>query len=310
MKKIALLFPGQGAQYVGMGRDLYEASPAAKEIFESAAALMGGDFLTTLFEGPEEALKRTDVTQVAIYTVSLAAFAALKEKNPKLDVVAAGGLSLGEYAALTAAGVLSFSEGLKLVRSRSLFMQEAAEASPGAMAAVLQLDGAVVKEICAKFEKVYVANFNCPGQIVISGSPAGVEEASKALSEAGARRVLPLAVGGAFHSPFMEPAREKLLPLLKETAWQKPCFPVVSNVLGAIYPEDASMPELLGRQIVESVLWEEDFRAILNLKPELCLEVGPGNVLSGLAKKIYRDVPCLTAGRFEEITSISQNDLI
>lgn len=310
MKKIALLFPGQGAQYVGMGRDLYEASPAAKEIFESAAALMGGDFLTTLFEGPEEALKRTDVTQVAIYTVSLAAFAALKEKNPKLDVVAAGGLSLGEYAALTAAGVLSFSEGLKLVRSRSLFMQEAAEASPGAMAAVLQLDGAVVKEICAKFEKVYVANFNCPGQIVISGSPAGVGEASKALSEAGARRVLPLAVGGAFHSPFMEPAREKLLPLLKETAWQKPCFPVVSNVLGAIYPEDASMPELLGRQIVESVLWEEDFCAILNLKPELCLEVGPGNVLSGLAKKISREVPCLTAGRIEEITSISQNDLI
>lgn len=310
MKKIALLFPGQGAQYVGMGSDLYESSPAAKEVFDSAAALMGGDFLKTLFEGPEEALKRTDVTQVAVYTVSLAALAALREKKPELSVVAAGGLSLGEYAALTAAGVLSFAEGLKLVRSRSLFMQEAAEKEPGAMAAVLQLDGAVVKEICAKYEKVYVANFNCPGQIVISGSPAGVEEASKALLEAGARRVLPLAVGGAFHSPFMEPAREKLLPLLIETKWGAMNFPVVSNVLGAVYPEDASLPEMLGRQIVESVLWEEDFKAILNFAPDLCLELGPGNVLCGLAKKISREALCKTAGKFEEITSILENDLV
>lgn len=310
MKSIALLFPGQGAQFVGMGKDLYESSPAAKEIFSSAAALMGEDFLPTLFEGPEEALKRTDVTQVAIYTVSLAAFAALREQVPELKIAAAGGLSLGEYSALTAAGVLSFEEGLKLVRSRSLFMQEAAEAAPGAMAAVLQLDGAVVKEICAKFEKVYVANFNCPGQIVISGSPAGVEAASKALAEAGARRVLPLAVGGAFHSPFMEPAREKLLPLLKETSFRKPLFPVVSNVLGAFYPEDADFAALLGRQIVESVLWEEDFKAILSLGPELSLECGPGGVLCGLAKKISREAVCRPAGRLEEITSISRDDLV
>ncbi len=304
MTKTALLFPGQGAQYVGMGKDLFENSPAAKNIFDKASALMGEGFLKTVFEGPEEDLKRTDVTQVAIYTVSLAAFAALKEKKPDLEIVAAGGLSLGEYSALTAAGVLSFEEGLELVRSRSLFMQEAAEKASGSMAAVLQLDGAVVKDICAKYPFLYVANFNCPGQIVISGAKESIGKAQDELVAAGARRVIPLAVGGAFHSPFMDPAREKLLPLLKETKWQKANFPVASNVLGGLYPSDADFASLLGRQIVESVRWEDDFCAIAALGPEISLECGPGNVLCGLAKKISREAKTQTCGKFEELASI------
>jgi len=305
MKKTVLLFPGQGAQYVGMGKDLYENSPAARKIFELSAAVMGEGFLKTLFEGPEEDLKRTDVTQVAIYAVSIAAFAALREALPGLEVAGCGGLSLGEYSALTAAGSLPFEKGLLLVRSRSLFMQKAAEKERGAMAAVLQLEGSLVREICSKYEKVYVANFNCPGQIVISGSPEGVEKASLELKEKGAKRVLPLAVGGAFHSPFMESAREELLPLLQETAWQKPAFPVASNVLGGLYPEDADLPALLGRQIVESVRWEDDFRALCGLGAEIFLECGPGNVLCGLGKKTFREGDFRTCGRMEEISSIS-----
>ena len=304
MTKIALLFPGQGAQYVGMGKDLYENSPAAKDVFEKSSSLMGEGFLKTVFEGPEEDLKRTDVTQVAIYAVSLAAFAALKEKKPDLEIVAAGGLSLGEYSALTAAGALSFEEGLELVRSRSLFMQEAAEAAPGTMAAVLQLDGEIVKGICAKYPSLYVANFNCPGQIVISGAKESIEKAQEELIAAGARRVIPLAVGGAFHSPFMAPAREKLLPLLKAVKWQKQKFPVASNVLGSFYPEEADFAELLGRQIVESVRWEDDFRAICSAGAELSVECGPGNVVCGLAKKIDREAKTQTLGKLEELASI------
>lgn len=310
MKKTALLFPGQGAQYVGMGKDLYDNSPAARKVLDSASAVMGGDFLKTLFEGPEEALKRTDVTQVAIYAVSVAAFAALKEACPDIEVVGCGGLSLGEYSALTAAGVLPFEKGLLLVRDRSLFMQKAAEKEPGAMAAVLQLDGGLVKEVCAKYEKVYVANFNCPGQIVISGSPAGVEAAGIELKEKGAKRVLPLAVGGAFHSPFMESAKEELLPRLKETTWGKPAFPVASNVLGTLYPADADYPALLGRQIVESVRWEDDFTALSGLGAEIYLECGPGNVLCGLGKKILREGVFQTCGKAEEISSISGSLLV
>lgn len=310
MKKTALLFPGQGAQYVGMGKDLYENSPAARKVFDSASAVMGGDFLKTLFEGPEEALKRTDVTQVAIYAVSIAAFEALKEACPDIEVIGCGGLSLGEYSALTAAGILPFEEGLLLVRDRSLFMQKAAEKEPGAMAAVLQLDGATVKEVCAKYEKVYVANFNCPGQIVISGSPAGVEAAGIELKEKGAKRVLPLAVGGAFHSPFMESAREELLLRLVETAWQKGSFPVASNVLGTLYPADADYPALLGRQIVESVRWEDDFRALSALGAEIYLECGPGSVMCGLGKKILKEGNFLPCGKAEEISSISGSLLV
>ena len=305
MTKIALLFPGQGAQFVGMGQSLYTESPSAKAVFEKAAAIYGEKFLETLFSGPEEELKRTDVTQPAIYTVSLAAFATILEKRPELEIVGAGGLSLGEYSALTAAGVLSFEDGLELVRQRSLFMQEAGEARPGAMAAVIQLDKAKVAEICARHENVYVANYNSPAQIVISGSPEGVKAASEELAAAGARRVLPINVSGAFHSPFMEPAREKLLKLLEKTSWQAPKFPVVSNVLGDFYPEGADFTTLLGRQIVESVLWENCCRALQKQGAELFLEVGPGNVLQGLMKKISSEAKTLACCSVSDVLGIS-----
>lgn len=302
--RIALLFPGQGAQFVGMGRELREESPAARAVFDRAAALFGGSFVDTLFNGPEEDLKRTEITQPAIYTVSVAAWSALAESRPDLEVAATGGLSLGEYSALTAAGVLPFEEGLELVRQRSLFMQEAGERNPGAMAAVLQLEPGTVQEICARHEKVYVANYNCPGQIVITGSPEGVKAAGEELMAAGARRVLPLQVSGAFHSPFMEPARERLLPLLQKVAWQKPACPVASNVLGDFYPADADFAALLGRQIVEVVRWEEDCRAMLAAGIGLFAEAGPGNVLQGLMRKISKEVRCLPAGTPGEVAGI------
>jgi [acyl-carrier-protein] S-malonyltransferase len=300
---IGILFPGQGAQYVGMGRALYEQSAAAARVLDEAESALEGAFLTALFEGPEEALTATDVSQPAIYAVSYAAYCVLRESCPELKVSAVAGLSLGEYTALTAAGSLPFSEGVRLVRHRGRLMQAAAEERRGTMASVLGLEADLLAGICDGIDDVYVANYNCPGQIVISGSETGVQQASAACNEAGARRVVPLQVSGAFHSPFMASAREQLQPVLDAVPWVEPQFPVLANVTGMPYESAGAIAPLLGRQVVESVRWEDDCRWILLQGVERFCEVGPGKVLQGLMRKIERGARVVSMETPEEIAA-------
>lgn len=301
-KKIGILFPGQGAQYVGMGKALYENSAIAKALFDEADSALGGGFLDILFEGPAEKLTMTDVSQPAIYAVSCAAFKIFSEKFDG-EISAVAGLSLGEYSALTAAGSLPFSEGIILVRQRGKLMQEAADNNPGAMASILGFDAEKIDTICAGIDGVYVANYNSPGQIVISGKADAVSQAAAECQEAGARRVIPLKVSGAFHSPLMEAARQGLAPLLEKIKWQEPAMTVLSNVTGMPYASAAEMPELLGKQVVGSVRWEDNCRWMLMQGIENFVELGPGKVLQGLMKKIERAANVTSAETPEEINA-------
>jgi len=271
-----------------MGKVLYEESPTARQLLEQADDVLGGDFLPVLFDGPVEKLSATDFSQPAIYSVSCAAYAVFEECAPNCAPAAAAGLSLGEYSALTAAGCLPFADGVALVHQRGQLMQEAANNHPGAMASVLGLDADRVAAVCSAVPDAYVANYNSPGQIVISGEKEAVQQASAACSEDGARRVIPLNVSGAFHSPLMEEARDRLLPVLAAVDWQAPKLPVLSNVTGLPYNNAVDIPELLGRQVVESVRWEDNCRWMLLNGIEHYYEVGPGKVLQGLMKKIER----------------------
>jgi [acyl-carrier-protein] S-malonyltransferase len=283
---VGLLFPGQGAQYVGMGKALYEANTTARAILDEAQSVLGGEFLKTLFEGPMENLTATDVSQPGIYAVSYAAYRAWRERNAGARIGAAAGLSLGEYTALTAAGCLPFSAGIELVRQRGRLMQEAAASRSGAMASILSLDAEKVAEICGGLDGAHVANYNCPGQIVISGEKTAVERAGVLCSQAGARKVIPLQVSGAFHSPLMAAAQQKLLPLLEAVPWREPEFPVLSNVTGLPHQAGAGYADAMSRQVVESVRWEDDCRWMLVNGIEVFYEIGPGKVLQGLMKKI------------------------
>lgn len=282
---IGVLFPGQGAQYVGMGKALYETA-RGRAVLDAAAAVLGPRFLPTLFEGPQEALTATDVSQPAIYAVSVAAWEVFREHFPQVQIAAVAGLSLGEYSALTAAGALTVADGVRVVQQRGLFMQEAAQSRPGTMASVLNLPAEKVAEICAGIPDVYVANYNCPGQVVISGSTEAVAKASAACQAAGAKRVIPLHVSGAFHSPFMQPAQARLRPLLQAITWRAPQITVLANVYGTPYRDVTDIPELLARQVVESVRWEDCCRWMLAQGISTFVELGPGKVLQGLMKKI------------------------
>lgn len=301
---IGILFPGQGAQYVGMGKALYE-TPYGRAVLDAAADVLGARFLPTLFEGPQDALTATDVSQPAIYAVSLAAWEVFRAQYPQVQVGAVAGLSLGEYSALTAAGSLPLADGVRLVQQRGLFMQEAAQSRPGAMASVLNLDADKIKEICAGIPDAYVANYNCPGQVVISGGTDAIARASAACQAAGAKRVIPLQVSGAFHSPFMQPAQARLAPLLQAVPWQAPRFPVLANVHGTPYTSAAEMPALLARQVVESVRWEDCCRWMLARGIETFIELGPGKVLQGLMKKIEPAARVLSAETPAEIAALN-----
>ena len=290
----AILFPGQGAQYLGMGKALYEEKPEARAVLDEAAAALGGQFLDVLFEGPVEKLTATDFSQPAIYAVSCAAFKVFSTQLPDVEIGASAGLSLGEYTALTAAGSLAFDEGIKLVRERGRLMQAAAMSRHGAMASVLGLEGDKIASICSCIDGVNVANYNCPGQIVISGESDAVRQASSACEEAGAGRVIPLKVSGAFHSPLMAEAQEGLRPLLDAVEWREPAFPVLANVTGMPHETAAEIPALLARQVVESVRWEDDCRWMLLHGMEEFYEVGPGKVLQGLMRKI-EPAACVTS---------------
>ena len=283
MAKHAYVFPGQGSQFVGMGKDLYENNSLAKNLFEQANDILGFRITDLMFSGTDEDLKQTRVTQPAIFLHSVIRAKLLEDFHP--DMVA--GHSLGEFSALVANGTLQFEDGLKLVYQRATAMQEACEIQPSTMAAVLALDDSKVEEICASIHGIVVpANYNCPGQLVISGSIEAVNEACEALKAAGAKRALVLPVGGAFHSPLMEPAREKLAAAIENTTFNDPNCAVYQNVTAAAVTDKNEIRKNLIAQLTAPVRWTQSVQAMWNDGATHFTEVGPGKVLQGLVKKI------------------------
>lgn len=287
----AYVFPGQGAQFTGMGKDLYENSPIAKELFEKANDILDFRITDIMFEGTAEELKETKVTQPAVFLHSVIL---AKVLDVKPEMVA--GHSLGEFSALVVNGTLSFEDGLKLVSQRAMAMQKACEITPSTMAAVLNLDDKVVEDICASIDGVVVAaNYNCPGQLVISGELKAVEEACEKMKEAGAKRALILPVGGAFHSPMMEPAREELAAAIEATTFSTPSCPVYQNVTASAISDAAEIKKNLIAQLTGAVRWTQSVNQMIADGATSFTEVGPGKVLSGLVKKIDRDMETISA---------------
>ena len=284
----AYIFPGQGAQFVGMGKDLYNESEKAKEMFERANEILGFRITDLMFEGTDEDLRQTKVTQPAIFLHSVILAATLEDEF-KPEMVA--GHSLGEFSALVAAKALSFEDGLKLVYKRALAMQKACEIEPSTMAAVLGLPDESVKNVCDLIDDIVrPANYNCPGQVVISGSIAGIEEAQEKMKNAGAKRVVKLPVGGAFHSPFMEPAREELAKAIAETKIDTPICPVYQNVSTIGETDSAVIKENLMAQLISPVKWTHSVENMIEDGATEFIELGPGKVLQGLVSKINREV--------------------
>jgi [acyl-carrier-protein] S-malonyltransferase len=292
MKK-AYVFPGQGAQFVGMGKDLYDNSPLAKELFEKANTILGFRITDLMFAGTDEDLKQTKVTQPAIFLHSVILAKTLGESF-KPDMVA--GHSLGEFSALVANGALSFEEGLTLVSKRAMAMQKACEAEPSTMAAILGLDDKIVEDVCKSIPDVVVpANYNSPGQLVISGSFAGIDKAIAELTAKGAKRALKLPVGGAFHSPLMEPASKELAEAIKNAKFAKPICPVYQNVTALPVSDPEKIKENLVAQLTAPVKWTQIVKAMIADGATEFVEVGPGKVLQGLIKKINKDAVAISA---------------
>lgn len=289
----AYIFPGQGAQFTGMGLNLYETSPLAQELFEKANNILGFKITDIMFEGSAEELKETKVTQPAIFLHSVI-LAKTLGANFKPDMVA--GHSLGEFSALVANGALNFEDGLKLVSQRALAMQKACEIQPSTMAAVLGLEDEIVEKICADTKGIVVAaNYNCPGQLVISGEVEAVNNACEALKAAGAKRALVLPVGGAFHSPLMEPAREELAAAIESTHFSKPNCPIYQNVTANAVIDETAIKLNLISQLTAPVRWTQSVQQMIADGATLFTEVGPGNVLQGLVKKINREAQTASA---------------
>lgn len=282
----AYVFPGQGAQFTGMGKDLYENSPIAKEMFEKANEILGFRITDIMFEGTAEELKETKVTQPAVFLHSVILAKTLENFTPEM----VAGHSLGEFSALVANGTLEFEDALRLVAKRAQAMQKACEIKPSTMAAVLGLEDEIVEKICAEIDGVVVAaNYNCPGQLVISGETTAVEAACEAMKAAGAKRALLLPVGGAFHSPMMEPAREELAAAIEATTFNTPTCPVYQNVTASAISNPAEIKNNLILQLTAPVKWTQSTQQMIADGATLFTEVGPGKVLVGLIKKINKD---------------------
>ncbi|MDE5727670.1 MAG: ACP S-malonyltransferase [Duncaniella sp.] len=289
----AFVFPGQGAQFVGMGKDLYESNPTAKEMFEKANEILGFRITDLMFEGTDEDLRQTKVTQPAIFLHSVIL---AKTMGEEFDPAMTAGHSLGEFSALVAAGALSFEDGLRLVSARAQAMQKACEINPSTMAAVIALPDEKVEEICAGVDGTVVcANYNCPGQLVISGETEAIAKACELLKAAGAKRALPLKVGGGFHSPCMEPARAELAEAIEKTEFHTPAVPVYQNVDAKPHTDPAEIKANLVAQLTAPVRWTQSVKNMVADGAAEFIEVGPGKVLQGLVAKIAPGTP--TAGR-------------
>jgi [acyl-carrier-protein] S-malonyltransferase len=292
MSKTALLFAGQGAQAVGMGKDLAEKFPPAKTWFDRANTALGYDLASICFKGPEAELTKTENAQPGIFLVSWVVFQLLKEQAPSLKFNATAGLSLGEFTALTAVGAMSFEDGLRLVRQRGRFMQEACETTRGGMAAVIGLDEASTREVCAE-AGVVLANLNCPGQLVISGEADKIAKAVELAKAKGAKRAIALPVAGAYHSPLMAGAQPKLQAELAKVKLSPPVVPVISNVTGQAHGGVADISARLVEQVTSSVLWEKSIRYLLAQGFTRFIELGPGTALSGFMKRIDKGAQML-----------------
>lgn len=288
----AYVFPGQGSQFRGMGADLYSSSEKAKTMFDKANEILGFDIVKIMFEGTDEELKQTDVTQPGIFIHSVTLAALSEDFKPEM----VAGHSLGEFSALVAAGALSYEDGLKLVAQRARAMQKACELQPSTMAAILGLSNEVIEEVCASIteEVVVPANYNCPGQVVISGSIEGIDIACQKLKEAGARRALVLQVGGAFHSPLMEPAREELAKAIENTSFNAPVCPIYQNVNAKPSTDISVIKANLIAQLTAPVRWTQSVEQMVQDGATSFIECGPGKVLQGLVKKIASDVETIS----------------
>ncbi|QGJ71756.1 Malonyl CoA-acyl carrier protein transacylase [Planctomycetales bacterium 10988] len=298
MSRIAFLFPGQGAQKVGMGKELAENFPAAAQLFDQANDILGYDLKTLCFEGPQKELDSTVYSQPALFVTSLAALEKLRAESP--DIVmsceAAAGLSLGEYTAMVFAGMMTFADGLRLVQKRGQAMQDASDATPSGMVSILGLERSQVQAVCQEVvdqgETIQIANLLCPGNIVVSGTVSGCELAAELAEKAGAMKTIPLPVAGAFHTPIMRPADEHLAAALKDIPMQEGKIPVISNVDAAPHTSPEDGKELLERQILSPVRWEDSMQYLLAEGFDTFYEVGPGRVLRGLLRRINRKISC------------------
>lgn len=303
MSQIAFIFPGQGAQEPGMGKDFYENSASAREVFDQAESLLGLDMKKLCFEENDE-LNITEYTQIALLTACMAMERVVCEQGVAPQVTA--GLSLGEYCAIVSAGGMELSDAMRLVRKRGILMQEAVPAGQGSMAAVLGMDGPSIEKVLEGREGVWIANYNCPGQIVITGYKTPVEEASKALQEAGAKRVLPLNVSGPFHSPLMQPAGEGLKEIFAGMKMSPLKVPYVTNVTAEYVDDIAQTEELLIRQVSSSVRWQQSVEKMIAAGVDTFVEIGPGRTLNGFLRKIDRQVKGYNIRTWEEMQKVCE----